>query len=365
MHHFTSPLRAYGDRKRAPVLFFSHLQTTLNDHLLSEMRTFRDAGITGDFVHEPLQDAENQIRLIHIKPSNAKNDEIECIISTHSPGDIPPFAAISYTWGDMVSMRNIRLDGKQLSIGENSWLVLWQARLHMIPLPIWIDVLSINQTDSFEKGLQVSMMASIYKRANFTCVGLGPQADDSEFLAAEMRDHAYHIEHELARSGHPGFESAACAACGSPHTPRMYRCKQCGDGVAYCAPCKSAHVLNAGHEVFLDVRTDSRHKGICVRCEQRLSTRWYQPKDNPEGHLMKVCEICAKFRRSGTSGHSWDCEYVHMNEWEHMIKPKGPFGSGLDTFKRFFGKPLEDHLKIADALRLLSIRRYFTRLWVR
>jgi hypothetical protein len=327
------------------------------------MRTFRDAGITGDFVHEPLQDPKNEIRLIHIKPSDAKNDDIECTISAHTLSDAPPFAAISYTWGDMVSMRDITLDGKRLSIGENSWLVLWQARLHQITSPIWIDVLSINQSDDDEKGSQVGMMASIYTRANFTCVGLGPQEGDSEFLAAEMRDHTHFIEHEMEKSGEP----TACTACGCHPTSRMYRCKQCGDSVSYCTACKHSHVFDAGHGTFLDVRTDFRHRGVCVQCDHRLSTRWYQPKDNPEGHLMKVCEKCAEIQRNGTSDDAWGCEHVLMNEWEHMVKPQGFSGasrSELKTFQRFYDRPLEDHLEIADAFRLLSLRPYFTRLWV-
>jgi hypothetical protein len=353
----------YSNRERAPVLSLSTLPTShAHEALQDEMRTFRDAGITGDFVHEPLQDAKTQIRLIHLKPSDAKNDEIECTISTHDLSDAPSFAAISYTWGDMVSMREIMMDGKQLSIGENSWLVLWQARLHQIPLPVWIDVLSINQSDDDEKSSQVGMMASIYATAKCTCVGLGRSENDSEFLAAEIREHVHHIEH--VREGPVG--PAACGACGCHPTPRMYRCEQCSsDGdTAYCVACKDAHGFDAGHhDVCLDVRTDYHHRGVCVRCEGRLSGRWYQPKDNPDRHLMKMCGTCAEIQRKVTSGDSWD----QMNEWEHMAKPRGldVLQSDLETSKRFFDGPLEHHLKVADAFRLLSLRPYFTRLWVR
>jgi hypothetical protein len=328
------------------------------------MRTFRDAGITGDFVHEPLQHPGSEIRLIHIKPSDVKNDEIECTISTHDLGKAPPFAAISYTWGDMASMRDIRLDGKHLSIGENNWFVLWQARLHKIPLPVWIDVLSINQSDDDEKSSQVGIMASIYAAAKFTCVGLGPQENDSEFLAREIRDHTYHIEHVLSKSSEP----AACGACGCNPASRMYRCKQCDDGMSCCIACKSSHVVHAGHDLYLDVRTDSHHRGLCIQCEQPLSTKWYQPKDSLEGRLMKTCEDCVDLPRNRTSDDSWNCEYGRMNEWEHVIKPQGLsrfLQYILETSKRLFDKPWEDHVKIADALRLLSIRPYFTRLWVR
>ena len=91
------------------------------------MRTFRDAGDTSDFVHVPLEYPASGIRLVHIKPSNVNDDEIECTITTHDLSDRLPFAAISYTWGDMARMREITLNGKRTSIGENGWLVLWQA----------------------------------------------------------------------------------------------------------------------------------------------------------------------------------------------------------------------------------------------
>jgi hypothetical protein len=342
-------------------------QATLIRHFLLEMRTFRDAGITGDFVHEPLQYPMSGIRLVHIKPSDVPGDEIECTITTHDLSDRLPIAAISYTWGDMARTREIMLNGKRTSVGENSWLVLWQARLHKIPLSVWINVLSINQADSFEKGLQVRTMASIYAAAKFTCVGLGPQEDDSELLAREIRKHTYYIEHERARYERPWLTSTACTACESFPTPRTYRCKQCGDSMSYCTACKSAHGLQAGHDVYLDVRTDFHHRGVCVRCEQRLFAKWYQPRDNPEGHLMRVCDDCAEFQRNRTADGSWDREHVHMNEWEHMGKPRGPPDhpkSGLKTLGRFFDAPLNAHLRIADALHALSFRPYFTRLWV-
>jgi hypothetical protein len=82
---------------------------------------------------------------------------------------------------------------------------------------------------------------------------------------------------------------------------------------------------------------------------------------------MKVCKNCAKARHNGAANDSWDCEYVHMNEWEHMIMPQGlshDLQSDLKTYKKFYDKPLEEHLKIADASSLLSHRPNFTRLWV-
>lgn len=132
------------------------------------MTTIRNAGITGDFVHEPLQHPGHEIRLIHVKASDASTDDITCTISTHPIDSAPPYAAISYTWGDTAHHRTISLDGKHASVGENSWLVLWEVRLHKLPLPLWIDVLSIDQKNDYEKSIQVSITGSIYEAAKST-----------------------------------------------------------------------------------------------------------------------------------------------------------------------------------------------------
>jgi hypothetical protein len=367
MHVLTTlyhPATATGNEHRSFTCPFD-LQATPIKHLLFKMRTFRDAGISGDFVHTRLQDAKNQIRLVHIKPSDTSDDKIECTISTHNLSDVIPFAAISYTWGNMASMHDIWLENKRVSIGENSRLVLWQARLHRCPLPLWIDVLSINQDDDEEKSSQVSIMASIYATAKFTCVGLGHSENDSELVAREIRRHAYYIEHRRARSEHPHSKPTTCTACGSHPTPRRYRCKQCVDA-AYCEACRVPHSVQARHDVhhemYLDVRTRYKFRGVCVECEEEISTRWWQPKNDPEGSLKRICESCAELFHDMTMEDA----YIQMNDWEHMTKPGTLWHSQafLDTFKRFFNKPLKRHLEIARALRLLSIRPYFTRLWV-
>lgn len=63
------------------------------------MTTTRDAGITGDFIHEPLNDPGAEIHLMHVDLFGESDDEIECTISTHAVVDAPPYTVISYTWG--------------------------------------------------------------------------------------------------------------------------------------------------------------------------------------------------------------------------------------------------------------------------
>jgi hypothetical protein len=117
------------------------------------MSTIRDAGISGDYIHTPLSDSQAFIRLVQIDLSGDEDIEIHCTISAHPLNDLPPYIAISYTWGDTSKKREIWVDEKRLKIGQSSWLALWQARLNRLqqPLRVWMDVLSIDQANDIEK----------------------------------------------------------------------------------------------------------------------------------------------------------------------------------------------------------------------
>lgn len=330
------------------------------------MATTRNAGITGDFVHEPLRHPESEIRLIHVEPSDASTDEIACTISTHPIDNAPPYAAISYTWGDMTCYGTISLNGKHVKIGENSCLVLWQVRLHKLPLPLWIDVLSIDQTNDYEKSIQVSIMGSIYATARFTCASVGHDKDDSDFLAEQIRAHTYHREH-VQELGRARQEPTACSACGLAPNPRLYLCRGCDKSSRFCPTCQYTHNDEVAHTRYLDVRTEARLRGMCVECEQPLSTSWNQPRNHPESHLMKICDNCAELYRGRTSVAEWDSGHVSMNEWENMVQPASRDWSEETRSRniaRMLGLALETLQRTIDAVRLFSLRPYFSRLWV-
>ena len=165
------------------------LLLSANTHLIqhqspSVMATFRDAGISGDFVHTSLSNPQAEIRFVQIDLSGDKDREIQCTISTHPIEDTPPYVAISYTWGDISKKREIWINEKRLNIGQSSWLALLQARLHRVqqPLMVWMDVLSIDQTNDVEKSMQVGLMGRIFLFAELVLAGVGEHEDDSEHL---------------------------------------------------------------------------------------------------------------------------------------------------------------------------------------
>ncbi|CAK4034804.1 Hypothetical predicted protein [Lecanosticta acicola] len=121
-----------------------------------------DISDTDAFEHQPLADSSKQIRLLAVLPGNP-NEDIRVRLSTHwldledgsdnqdeyqgedyedfagvppTPLDryvrfssVPPYNAISYTWGD-TQTRRIWIDDQPHTVRENCYYALWQYRLH-------------------------------------------------------------------------------------------------------------------------------------------------------------------------------------------------------------------------------------------
>ncbi|KAG6361226.1 hypothetical protein INS49_009450 [Diaporthe citri] len=92
----------------------------------------------------------------------------------------PPFAALSYAWGDPLPQAEIRCCGLASKIGLSLCSALRQLRRHAVESDrlIWADALCINQGDTAERNAQVRMMGDIYARATSTLIWLGEEDDD-------------------------------------------------------------------------------------------------------------------------------------------------------------------------------------------
>jgi hypothetical protein len=326
------------------------------------MATIRDAGISGDFIHEPLFDPGAEIRLIRVHPSGDKESQIWCTISTHSLNDSPPYIATSYTWGDSGKRRWIWVNELQVSIGYNSWLALWQARLHRIQQPLWIDVLSIDQTNDYEKSIQVGMMGTIYKGAEYVLASVGDQEDDSEYLAEQVHALTEYIEHWRRREctkEDPLAPSGYCCGCGQLLPAGSYICQGCTDTSLFCSGCADGHD-EAGHALLLFPQA---HQDGCFKCYRRLPFKWYESRDT---HI-RFCRACGlPGQKEKGVGFGWTL----CDPWGPIDKPakdRRPDGRYFDTSKcsRVFRMTRETRLRSLDAFSLFSFRKYFTRLWVR
>lgn len=137
-------------------------------------------------------------------PSPFHDDEqiVRCTLKTISLDDDPAYDALSYTWGNPITVYHdekeakgqaavfkdpkvISCNGKQLAVTVN----LYDALLALRRLPakgtyekiggrprtnyIWIDAICINQNDIAERNAQVQIMDQIYSKAQMTIVWLG------------------------------------------------------------------------------------------------------------------------------------------------------------------------------------------------
>lgn len=374
---------------------FLILSTNINfvwRYRLSTMANFRDAGIYGDYVHEAFSNPHAEIRLVLIDQSGDKDSEIHCTISTHPVNCLPAYNAISYTWGDTTATskkHRVWVNGKQVNVGHNSWLALWQSRLHFVgaTLWIWIDVLSIDHTNDGEKSIQVGMMGHIYQTASSVLASVGDHENDSEFLAEQIYAHIGYINHWRQKDGQRRNPPPKhCCGCGRQrgapgqlhmlfdnsielehHASKevMHRCTNCTVDFVFCDSCAGDHErpghtlvgnpLRSYHEVFRK----------CTRCGQYLPLRWYAAKT---GGNIKHCESCKQLDDNGATDA--DLELVLSDEWGPIDTGVGYLGlsaapSKWETCRRFSEMSVDSRQRMMDALLVFSMRPYFTRLWVR
>ncbi|KAH8659241.1 heterokaryon incompatibility protein-domain-containing protein [Tricladium varicosporioides] len=169
-----------------------------------------DAPTIIPYEYSPLP-SRRHIRVLHLLPRPEVEfpspfwldlEPIHCSIKTLSLDDKPEFDALSYTWGNPITVYeneeqakegakifenlvDIFCDGKLLKITVN----LYDALLAIRRIPrdvgypdiaereradyLWIDAICINQNDIAERNAQVAIMDQIYREAKITIIWLG------------------------------------------------------------------------------------------------------------------------------------------------------------------------------------------------
>jgi hypothetical protein len=145
----------------------------------------------GTFQHAPLNRPHQSIRLIYLLPDLSPEGLIRCI--TFQASIENSYACLSYEWNRALHLRKDRdvgfekriilINERPLLILENLFDFLCTARynatrswrLDMIDLstPLWIDAISIDQSNPSERNHQVKLMGDIYSKALTVHVWLG------------------------------------------------------------------------------------------------------------------------------------------------------------------------------------------------
>lgn len=129
-----------------------------------------------DFTYLPL--SNDCIRLF--RGRIAANGTLSGELESFDFPNLPPFRALSYTWGLPQFTQKVIVDGKSLHILDSVHAFFKQFFTKTQSHWWWIDSICINQQDNSEKASQVILMRRIFQEAIQTCVWLGDESDDSE-----------------------------------------------------------------------------------------------------------------------------------------------------------------------------------------
>lgn len=170
------------------------------------------------FKHEPLSDPARYIRLLEVLDDKySKTVKVRCRLTTWPIDSVPPYHAISYTWGDAESNTTILMNDQALRVRKNCEFALkqaywyrrshsylyrkWRPRLYEQRKAswysksqyFWLDAICIDQANLGEKSKQVAMMGSIYQKASHVLACIGDHADDSLFFFQSLYGLAHYV----------------------------------------------------------------------------------------------------------------------------------------------------------------------------
>jgi hypothetical protein len=156
------------------------------------------------FVYDALDSSTDSIRLLFLLPYPKKAnkrktaDAVCCEVVSVTFASIPKYEALSYTWGEEDATKTIELNRRSFRVRKNLYDALYHLRSEKEKRVIWVDAICINQNDNDERSCQVSIMPSIYSRAQKVLVWLGlgtsyphPTKEFGWFEKKSMCEHRY------------------------------------------------------------------------------------------------------------------------------------------------------------------------------
>ena len=116
-----------------------------------------------DYPYRRLKNKGN-IRIVTLLPGR-RSDDIRCTLREESlePSPQPSYEPLSYSWGDSSDTHyTIWIDEKPQLVRENLYYALIDLRRVNRSRDLWVDFISINQSDVAERASQVGQMGVIY-----------------------------------------------------------------------------------------------------------------------------------------------------------------------------------------------------------
>ncbi|KAJ6445463.1 D-arabinitol 2-dehydrogenase [Purpureocillium lavendulum] len=134
-------------------------------------------------IYRSLDRDAHQIRLLSPVASPHAESGTRWKLTTFALDVSPPFAALSYLWGDSKDTVDISINGELMTVTSSLACALrhiQQQWRHQFPgrgveeFRLWVDALCINQDDIAERGHQVKLMGRLYSAAELVMGSLGP-----------------------------------------------------------------------------------------------------------------------------------------------------------------------------------------------
>ncbi|KAK3072974.1 hypothetical protein LTR53_005834 [Teratosphaeriaceae sp. CCFEE 6253] len=131
-----------------------------------------------DYPGPPLSTSRS-IRVVLLQPAAHLEDEVRALVEIASldecspGGEIMPYQALSYAWGEPPGTHAIFLNDSPQPVHSNLFVALRRLRPRNRVRRLWVDALCINQQDPAERASQVAQMADTFHRASQVLIWVG------------------------------------------------------------------------------------------------------------------------------------------------------------------------------------------------
>lgn len=199
------------------------------------------------------------IRLLELQ-TGGKDDLIACKLQqVELKTCVKQYEALSYVWGSSEGSTQIQVDDASLEIGPNLLCALKDLRRIDSPRLLWVDAISIDQSNLAERNCQVPLMREIYSQAACTLCYLGPKTKNTVALYVMLEELAHEAENTQANT--PNYDAVDTLPSFINHLPLLpvksdlYE-KYLGDNnIEEIAECKWWHRAWTAQELLLSSKS--------------------------------------------------------------------------------------------------------------
>ncbi|CAO2653698.1 Nn.00g031090.m01.CDS01 [Neocucurbitaria sp. VM-36] len=144
--------------------------------------------------YELFNSQDGAIRLVELAPGRFDDTiKMQLIPGSLKAGPRQSYEALSYVWGTETAPRKAVLNGIPISITTNLDCALRHLRFVTAMRTLWVDAVSINQSDTQDRNHQVQIMGSIYSSAQRVIVWLGSVDESDLHLRATLGAMQFHF----------------------------------------------------------------------------------------------------------------------------------------------------------------------------